>query len=370
MSYEGDTLPETMQAVVCHGPEDYRLETKPVPTPGPGEVVVKVHSAGICASDVACYLGTPGYWPFETQAGDAVDGYVQPPVTPGHEFVGVVAALGEGSREKYGLEIGDTAVSEQIVPCRSCRFCDRGQYWMCANGDTYGFRAATQGAMADYVLFPANAINHKVPETVPIHHAAYIEPLACAIHAVDRGDIQFGDVIVIAGAGPIGVAMIAAAKLRGPKTIIVTDVIDKRLDLAKAAGADVVLNPSKTDIVKEIRDLSEGYGCDVFIEASGHPSAIEQGLEAVRNLGNIVVFGVFKQPVTVDWSIIGDRKELNIYGSHLGPGCYPIAIDMLAKGLLPMEDIISHALPLSDFQKGFDLAKSGKESLKVTLRPE
>ena len=371
MDFDSDTrtLPETMQAVVCHGPEDYRLETKPVPTPGPDEVVIRVHSVGICASDVACYVGTPGYWLFETKAGTVQEGYVQPPVIPGHEFVGRVVALGEGAAEKYGLAVGNVAVSEQIVPCRSCRFCDRGQYWMCAHGDTYGFRAATQGAMAEYMLFPANAINHKVPDSVPIEHASYIEPLACAIHAIDRGDIQFGDIIVIAGAGPIGVAMIAAARLRGPKTIIVTDVIDARLELAKRAGADVVMNPAKMNIVAAIRDLSDGYGCDVFIEASGHPSAIEQGLEAVCNLGNIVVFGVFKQPVTVDWSIIGDRKELNIYGSHLGPGCYPIAIDMLAKGLLPMDEIISHSLELSDFQKGFDLAKSGQESHKVTLRP-
>ncbi|MGI9228589.1 MAG: zinc-binding dehydrogenase, partial [Gammaproteobacteria bacterium] len=271
--------------------------------------------------------------------------------------------------EKTGLNIGDTAVSEQLVPCWNCRFCHRGQYWMCANGDTYGFRAATQGAMANYMKFPANAINHKIPDNVPIEHAAYIEPLACAIHAVQRGQIELDDVVVIAGAGPIGMGMVTAAKLRGPRLLIVTDVRDERLELAKEAGADLVLNPARDDVIEEVRKLSGGYGCDVFIEASGHPSAIEQGLEMVRNLGTLVVFGVFKAPVTVDWSIIGDRKELNIHGSHLGPHCYPIAIDMLAKGYLPMDRIITHSLQLSDFQKGIDLAKSGREALKVTLLP-
>lgn len=363
-SCQGEALPKTMEAVVCHGPEDYRLEERDVPAPGPGEIVVKVHSAGICASDIACYVGTPGYWP----SGE-IPGYVQPPVVPGHEFVGKVVALGEGAAEKSGLRIGDTAVSEQLVPCWNCRFCHRGQYWMCANGDTYGFRAATQGAMATYMKFPTNAINHKIPDDVPIKHAVYIEPLACAIHAVQRGGIELDDIVVIAGAGPIGMGMIVAAKLRGPRTLIVTDVNDARLELAKAAGADVVINPAKEDAVDEIRKLSDGYGCDVFIEASGHPSAIEQGLEMIRNLGTLVVFGVFKEPVTVDWSIIGDRKELNIHGSHLGPHCYPIAIDMLAKGYLPMDRIVTHSLELQDYQRGFDLAKSGKEALKVALLP-
>lgn len=362
--YIEENLPETMEAVICHGPEDYRLEERDVPLPGPGEVIVKVHSAGICASDVACYVGTPGYWP-----SGKIPGYVQPPVIPGHEFVGQVVALGEGAREKTGLSIGDTAVSEQVVPCWNCRFCHQGHYWMCANGDTYGFRKATQGAMAKYMKFPANAINHKVPDTVPIEHAAFIEPLACAIHAVQRAQIELDDVVVIAGVGPIGMGMIAAAKLRGPRLLIVTDVNERRLDLARKAGADLVLNPSKVDVGDEVRKLTGGYGCDVFIEASGHPSAIEQGLEMIRNLGNFVVFGVFKTPVTVDWSIIGDRKELNIYGSHLGPHCYPIAMDFLSKGHLLMDDIISHTLDLKEFQKGFDLAKSGQESLKVTLRP-
>ncbi len=359
-----DALPQTMPAVVCHGPADYRFEHVPTPTPGPGEVLLKVHSVGICASDIACYLGTPGYWPLE-----GTPGYVQPPVTPGHEFVGTVAALGEGAAQKYHLNVGDTAISEQVVPCRECRFCHRGQYWMCASGDTYGFRAAAQGAMAEYILLPANAINHKIPDTVPIEHAVYIEPLACAIHAVQRGDIQFEDVVVIAGAGPIGMGMIAAAKLKNPKLLIVTDVNEDRLEMAKIAGADQVFNPATCDAIAEVKALTDGYGCDVFIEASGHHSAIEQGLEMIRNLGNLVVFGVFKKPVTVDWSIIGDRKELNIYGAHLGPHCYPVAIDMLAKGFLPMDMILSHTLPLAEYQQGINLARGGSKALKVVLKP-
>lgn len=146
------SLSGTMPTVVCHGPDDYRLEQRPIPTPQAGEVVVEVTSVGICASDLKCYLGVPLFW------GDAHrSGYCQAPVIPGHEFVGKVAALGEGAAEKYGLRIGDMAVSEQIVPCHKCRFCQRGQYWMCQVHDIYGFRQRTFGAMAPYMRFPAAA---------------------------------------------------------------------------------------------------------------------------------------------------------------------------------------------------------------------
>jgi threonine dehydrogenase-like Zn-dependent dehydrogenase len=151
-------IPKTMAAVVCHAPEDYRLEELPVPEAGPGEVLVKVKSAGICASDLKCYLGAPLFWGDEHRTG-----YCQPPITPGHEFAGEVVALGDGAAEKYGLEIGDMAVSEQIVPCWNCRFCLTGKYWMCAVHDIYGFRKRTPGAMAEYIRFPAGALNHKVP---------------------------------------------------------------------------------------------------------------------------------------------------------------------------------------------------------------
>jgi erythritol/L-threitol dehydrogenase len=365
MNYQSHKpLPARMQAVICHGPRDYRLEEWDVPTPGPGEVVIQVKSVGICASDLKCYTGAPLFW------GDSNrQGYCQPPVIPGHEFVGEVVALGEGAGAKYGLELGDNAISEQIVPCWECRYCKRGQYWMCQEHEIYGFRQKAFGAMAEYMLFPANALNYKIPASVSLEHAVFIEPLACSIHAVQRGEIEFEDVVVIAGAGPLGLGMIAAARLKHPRLLIALDLDDKRLEVAKACGADLGLNPGKTNVIDEVRKLTDGYGCDVYIEATGHPAAVEQGLHMIRKLGTFVEFSVMREPVTVDWTIIGDTKELNIHGSHLGPYCYPIAIDMLAKGLLPMEHIITHQMPLADFQAGIDLVASGEQSIKVTLQP-
>jgi erythritol/L-threitol dehydrogenase len=358
------TLPATMKAVVCHGPRDYRLEERPVPRPGPGEVLVRVRLAGICASDLKCYQGAPLFW------GDAArEGYCQPPVIPGHEFIGEVVALGEGAGERHGLALGDMAISEQIVPCWECRYCRRGQYWMCQVHDIYGFRRRTFGAMAAYMLFPTGALNYRVPREVPPEHAVFIEPLACAIHAVQRGQIELGDVVVIAGAGPLGLGMIAAARLKNPGLLIALDLDDRRLEVARACGADMGINPRSEDAVARVRSLTEGYGCDVYIEATGHPSAVEQGLHMIRKLGTFVEFSVMREPVTVDWTIIGDTKELTIHGAHLGPRCYPVAIDMLRKGLLPMQHIVTHQMPLAEFQQGIDLVASGDRSIKVTLEP-
>ena len=353
-----------MAAIVCHGPEDYRLEERPVPSPGPEEVLLRVSSVGICASDLKCYLGAPLFWGDESR-----EGYAQPPVIPGHEFVGEVVALGEGAGEKHALSLGDRAVSEQIVPCWRCRYCRRGQYWMCPTGDVYGFRQGAFGAMADYVLLPAGSLNYRVPETMPLEHAVFIEPLACSIHAVQRGHIELDHVVVIAGAGPLGLGMVAAAKRQGPRLLIALDLNDRRLQVATQCGADMTLNPNHVDVVDEVLKLTDGHGCDVYFEATGNPSAVEQGLQMICRLGTFVEFSVMREPVTVDWTIIGDTKELNIHGAHLSPYTYPTAMEMLSQGVLPMEQILTHHLPLASFQEGIELVADGHESIKVTLQP-
>ena len=357
-------LPKTMPAVMCYAPEDYRLEDCAVPRIGDGEVLIRVQAVGICASDLKCYQGAPMFW------GDAHrEGYCQAPIIPGHEFVGEVVALGNGAGENYGLAIGDLAVSEQIVPCGACRYCLRGQYWMCMVHDIYGFRKATFGAMAEYCKLPAKALNYRVPNSIPVEHAAYVEPLACAIHAVERGDIQLHDTVVIAGAGPLGLGMVVAARMKSPALLIALDLDDGRLEIARACGADLGLNPQAVDVVDEVQKLTEGYGCDVYIEATGHPAAVEQGLRMICKLGTFVEFSVMREPVTTDWTVIGDSKELNIHGAHLSPHCYPIAIRMLKQGRLPMDQIVTHQLPLADFHKGIDLVADGTQSVKVMLRP-
>lgn len=362
---DADHLPATMAAVVCHAPHDYRLEEVAVPRPGPEEVLIRVRAVGVCASDLRCFNGAPAFW------GDGnTGGYCQAPVIPGHEFAGQVVALGPGAAERYEVSLGATVVSEQIVPCWNCARCRRGEYWMCVLNDSYGFRRRTPGAMAEFALLPRGALNHRVPAGMAPTHGAFVEPLACAVHAVQRGGIEFGDVVVVAGAGPLGLGMIAAARLKNPRALIALDLSQHRLNIARACGADLAINPaSDDDVLERVLELTDGEGCDVYLEATGKPAAVQQGLRMTRKLGTLVAFGLMTDDVTLDWNMIGDGKELDVRGSHLSPYTFDIAIEMIASGLLPMEQIITHELGLDSFAEAFDLAAAGDTTIKVDLVP-
>lgn len=354
-------IPKTMKAVVAYAPGDYRFEEVAVPEIGEGEMLVKVEACGICAGDLKAFDGAPSFW-----GDDQQPSYIKAPMIPGHEFIGHVVALGEGVE---GYEIGDRVISEQIVPCWKCRFCNRGQYWMCEKHDLYGFQNNVNGAMAEYMKFTKEAINYKVPVDLPIEKAILIEPYACSFHAVQRANIQLGDVVVLAGSGTLGLGMIGAIKKSGAGKLVVLDLFEDRLELAKQFGADIVINPAKEDAISIVKELTDGYGCDIYIEATGAQKSVEQGLTMIRKLGTFVEFSVFKDPVTVDWSIISDRKELDVLGSHLGPYCYEPVITGISNGDLPTEGVVTHTLPLEEFEKGFQLVKNGAESLKVVLNP-
>lgn len=357
-------MPENMRAVMCRGPLDYRLEDVPVPRVEAGEVVVEVNACGICASDIKCYTGAPLFWGDEHRRP-----FVQAPVIAGHEFIGEVVELGDGAGEKHGIQLGDRAIAEQIVPCWECRYCRTGKYWLCQVHNIYGFQAAVNGGMADFMKFPARSLVYKVPSDIPAASAAMIEPLACSIHAVQRGNIEFGDVVVVAGAGTLGLGMIAAAKLKNPGMLVAVDLVPGRLEVAGKLGADIAVNPGEEDAVQKVLDLTEGYGCDVYLEATGHPQAVEQGLHMIRKAGTFVEFSVMREPVTADWTIIGDTKELNIHGSHLGPHAYPLAIDYIHRGLIDVSLIVTHQLPLKDYLEGFEMVRNGADSIKVQLVP-
>jgi L-iditol 2-dehydrogenase len=350
-----------MLAVVCHGPLDYRVEEVPVPRPRPGELLLKIEAAGICASDIKCFVGSEMFW--------KPNGAVRAPVIPGHEFAGTVVAMGEGALELHGANVGDRVIAEQILPCGQCRYCRRGQYWMCEPHVVFGFMGwQANGGMAEYMLLPARSLVHIIPPSINAREAAYIEPLSCAIHAVDRGGIAPGDCVVIAGAGNIGLCMVQAARRYNPGQVVAIDTRQYRLDLALTLGADVALNPEEEDVVARVRSLTEGYGCDVYIEATGAAAAPQQGLNMIRRLGTLVAFSVIGEPVSIDWNLIGDQRELNVRGSHLGPYCYPRAVSLLADKKVAVEPLISAEFRLVDFPDAMAAARSGN-NLKTLLRP-
>jgi len=240
---------------------------------------------------------------------------------------------------------------------------------MCQKHDVYGFQNNVNGGMAEYMKFPKEALNYSVPEGIPIEKAVLIEPYACSKHCVDRAKITNEDFVVLSGAGTLGLGMVGAIRMRNPKKLVVLDLKENRLELAKKFGADIVMNPAKEDVIKKLFKMTDGYGCDIYIEATGHPKSVQQGLEAIRKMGTFVEFSVFGDLTTVDWSIISDRKELNLYGSHLSPYCYEPVIEWIENNKMPTEGVVTHKLPLKDWQKAFEIAGKGENSIKIILIP-
>ena len=350
-----------MKALVSYGKYDYRLEERPVPVPGPGDILVKVEACGICAGDLKAFEGARRFWGSEDSPA-----YVEPPAVPGHEFVGRIAETGSKVSE---FKPGDRIIAEQIRPCGKCLYCRTNRYWLCDKHDVFGFKYYLNGGMAEYMLFPEGSLCHRVPERMPLEAAALIEPFACSKHGVDRAQITAEDTVVIAGSGTLGLGMVTIAALHKPARLISLDLDDRRLALARHFGADFTFNPLKTDAVAQVRALTDGYGCDVYIEATGHPDSVGQGLAMIRKGGRFVEFSVFKEPATVDWSIIGDEKEITIYGSQLSPFCYPEVIRWLDEGKIRYEGVVTHKFPLSAWREAFSAAV-GREAVKTLLIPD
>jgi len=306
-----------------------------------------------------CYHGN-STWGDETH-----EKWVRPPFIPGHEFLGTVVEKGCNVTE---YELDDRIIADQIVPCGTCKFCKTGRYWMCQPHATFGFQKENNGGMAEYVRYPKNAVIHKVPADMHLEDALLIEPYACAKHAVDRAQITVEDVVVISGAGTLGLGMITYARMMNPAKLIVLDMKEERLEKAKAFGADIVMNPGNMNVVKAIQDLTEGYGCDIYIEATGHPSSVVQGLQAIRKLGRFVEFSVFGEPTTVDWTLIGDNKELDVLGSHLSPYCYPFVIENIANGNLKTEGVVGKFFPVEKWEEAFEYATGKDGDFKVAIK--
>jgi len=327
------------------------------------DIIIKVEAAGVCAGDVKTFGGAPSIW-----GGDGSPPYIKVPVIPGHEFCGFVVEVGPDQKE---FKVGDHVVSEQIVPCWECKFCKSGRYWMCQKHDLYGFQHNVHGAMAEYMRFPPEALTYKIPQDMPLEQAILVEPYGCSKHAVDRAQITNEDFVVLAGAGTLGLGMVGAARKKNPDKLVVLDYNDMRLQKAKDFGADIVMNPSKENVVEKIVEMTGGYGCDIYIEATGHANSVNQGLEMIRKLGRFVEFSVFNDLATVDWSIIGDRKELDVLGAHLGPYCYEPVIKWIADGSLPTAGVVTHKFSLDDWKTAFEYTKTGKDNaFKVVIIPD
>ena len=351
---------EKMKALVSYAPYDYRYEDYAKPTAGPGEIVMKVGGCCICAGDVKAYHGGIRIWGTSEE-----NRYIEAPCIGGHEFFGEVVEIGAGVQ---GYTLGERIVTEQILPCNECEFCQKGTYWMCSRSAVFGFKQYANGGFAEYVKLDKNCINHKIPDDFTAEQACLIEPIACGMHAVEQAQIMHSDVVVIAGLGAIGTSMINIAALSLPKLLIGIDIRKNRLEMGKKYGADVVLNPMECDVAEEIKKLTGGLGCDVYIEASGSERSVNQGLDALKNMGRYVQMGVFADEVKADWNIIGDGKEISIKGSHLSALTYHSVIKGMQSGTIKTEGLISHSFALADWEEAFNKTEE-EEAMKVMLIP-
>jgi L-iditol 2-dehydrogenase len=342
---------ETMMAVVVHAGDQFAYEEVERPVAGLGELVLRIEAAGICAADRKIYSRNHPW-------------QLPDPYFPGHEYVGQVVEMGNGSAERTGLALGDRVIAEIPIPCRQCWFCHHGLYTHC---DKPG---VCVGSWAEYMRIPAGAIIHSVPDDVTPEQGAIIEPLACSVHAVNLARIQLASVVVVAGLGAIGMGILQVARLKTPRALVGLDVDDGLLEIAARVGADSVLNPLRDDVPAALKGLTAGRGPDIYIEASGSVASLRTGLDLLRKAGRLVVYGVYGQAATLDFNLVSEFKELEIIGGHVSPNTYPLAIRYLAEGMIDWRAMVTHTFPLAHFEEAIEAKNQpGVTSIKTLLIP-
>jgi L-iditol 2-dehydrogenase len=333
-----------MKGAVLHAPGDVRFEDVPIPSIRPTEVLLRVKAAGNCGSDLKRIM---------------VEGTHVFPCIPGHEFSGEVAEVGEGVE---GWQPGDRVTAAPMLPCFRCEWCLQGQYNLCDDYDYVGSRS--HGAFAEYMKIPAfNLV--KLPDTVSDEAGAMTDPAGVALHALRRaGGVGPGDVVVVLGAGPIGLFACQWAALMGAGKVIATDILDEKLEIARALGVPVCLNSAKQDVVMGIMEETGGKGADLLIETAGSVETHRQALLAARKRGRIVHIGRAYTDVLLADEVFTKifRRELAVYGAvntNFSPHDHEwkTTVDYLASGAIRTEPLVSHRLPMSavgeTFQKMF-----------------
>lgn len=341
-----------MKALRWYGRKDLRYEDVSEPSPGPGQVKVKVSLAGICGTDLKEYEAGPGMI--------AVD---KVPLTLGHEFAGRVVEVGKGVTN---FKVGARVTGVGYWFCGECFFCKRAMYNICLKA---GFTGLTvDGCMAEYVVIPSYSV-YKLPDSVSDELGALVEPLAVAIHAVRQGNVRPGDTVAIVGSGTIGLCVLLAAKAAGASEVYVVDKIKRRGEIALAMGATAFINPDDGDPVKQVANLTEGLGVDISFECVGHPDTPQLSVDLARKGGTTVIVGVFDKPSSFHFhSVMFNQKT--IVGSPIYVHEAKTAIALLADKRIDPSRLITSKVPLKDaVAKGFEeLVNRKEENIKVLLQ--
>ncbi|XP_030754708.1 sorbitol dehydrogenase-like [Sitophilus oryzae] len=336
--------PNDNLTAVLYGINDLRLEQRPVPVPKDDQVLLQMEVVGICGSDVH-YLVNGRIGPF----------VVEKPMIIGHEASGTVIKVGKNVKH---LQPGDKVAIEPGVPCRVCNYCKLGSYNLCADI----FFCATppdDGNLSRYYVHAADFC-YKLPPNMDLEDGALMEPLSVGVHATKRGKVQVGDVVLILGAGPIGLVTLLSAKAMGASKIIITDILDIKLQKAKELGAHYTIKVERgwqeDDIVEKIKTLL-GEEPNKTFDCSGIEQNIRIALKVTKSKGVVVLVGMgqFEQKLPLAAAIF---REVDIRGVFRYCNDYPTAIDMVASGKISVKPLITHHYRIEDSLKAFHTAKT------------
>ncbi|MEO1616785.1 MAG: galactitol-1-phosphate 5-dehydrogenase [Planctomycetota bacterium] len=324
------------------------------PSVGPNDVLVQVKACGICGSDIHGYDGSSGRR--------------IPPLVMGHEAAGVVIRVGDAVTD-FGE--GDHVTFDSTVSCGDCFYCRKGSTNLCDQRTVLGVSCGEyrrHGAFAELISVPQN-ICYALPPEMPFEHAAMIEAVSVAVHAVNRTPIALGETAVVVGSGMIGLLTIQAAKLAGCSRVIAVDLDQDRLDAALDLGADVALKADEVDVPAEIRRLTNGRGADVALEVVGASKTIETAIESVRKGGTVTLVGNLAPVVEIPLQAVVTR-ELNLLGTCASNGEYPECIELMRTGAIKVAPLITATASLDEGPDWFSRLYAGeKGAMKVILQP-
>ncbi len=339
----------TMRALVkARSETGLWLEEVPVPAAGINDVLIRVHKTGICGTDLHIYKWDA--WARKT---------IPVPMVVGHEFVGEIVQVGTNVKD---FAPGDIVSAEGHVVCGRCRNCLAGRRHLCA--DTHGIGVNRPGAFAEYIAVPMTNVWHHQP-SIDRDVAAIFDPFGNAVHTALSFDV-LGEDVLITGAGPIGIMAAAIVRHAGARYVVVTDVNDYRLDLARRMGATVAFNATKGSLADVQRQLGMKEGFDVGLEMSGSPAAFRDLIDNMCHGGKIAMLGIPSEPIAIDWNkvVFNMLTIKGIYGREMYETWYKMTV-MLESGL-DIRPVITHRYPFTDYEKGFQAMLSG-QSGKVVL---
>jgi len=344
-----------VKALVLTAPSQLDFTDFPAPVPADDEVLLRIHACGICGSDIHGWDGSTGRR--------------RPPLIMGHEAAGEIVAVGPRV-ERW--RTGDRVTFDSTISCGRCPYCMRGEVNLCDHRRVVGVAPAEyrqHGAFAEFLAVPARIL-YALPTELSYQQAAMVEPVSIAIHAVQRVRLALNATAVVVGAGMIGLFVIQALRWAGAIRIIAVDLADNRLALARELGATDTLRSDRCDVRVEVARLTGGHGADVALEVVGLSATLNLALASVRRGGSVVLVGNLAAKTDFPLQSVVTR-ELTLHGSCSSAGEYPLCLDLIARGVIRVEPMISAVAPLADGAAWFKKlsAPGGAQTMKVILTP-